>query len=605
MTKLEFPKKKFMDETRYLTQLRILNNRIISFIENDDDFKNFSNNFDKYQISKNYEKILDLITLISKIANNHFRGPKFFEKINKILIFIKSKSKSLSSSEKLELFNYFSNNIPFLILLFKNKILYFDEQNIESDQILLQLILENQSKNSIKFKHCLYSEIKTLINEHDKREILNDFIDSRDDSNLIEENISKFEEKCLIGENDTYICILIRQDLVKEFITYVNQSNIKLTSKIKPSIFESNDFLLSQKDTALIEYATFYGSLQIFQYLKLNNVELPETLWLYAIHSNNPSMIRLLEDEQVTPEDKTYSKCLIEAIKCHHNEVSNYISEYLLNNHSLDNLLLHIYRFYNFESLPNGFQLFQLNNETHESLHNIGIPSSITEIEKNVFDGCSKLRRIVIPSSVTRFYCKFESCVSIEIIGDQMNIPYGLSGNITIKQISIRNPAKSICGCAFADCSSLTKVDLPSSVTSINSHAFYNCSQLSSINFPASLKSISEFAFSKCSSLTSIELPISLTHIATNAFSECSSLKNVRIPSSVNYIGSEAFCDCTSLLNIEIHSVFIYIDVYAFANCSSLANVELSSNIFIQSTVFDGCPLNKSVNILSDVDDLE
>ena len=73
----------------------------------------------------------------------------------------------------------------------------------------------------------------------------------------------------------------------------------------------------------------------------------------------------------------------------------------------------------------------------------------------------------------------------------------------------------------------------------------------------------------------------------------------------MNYIGSEAFCDCTSLLNIEIHSVFIYIDIYAFANCSSLANVELSSNIFIQSTVFDGCPLNKSVNILSDVDDLE
>ena len=56
------------------------------------------------------------------------------------------------------------------------------------------------------------------------------------------------------------------------------------------------------------------------------------SLWLYAIHGNNPEMIHLLENSQVEPDDKSFTECLKEAIKCHHNDIALYI----LNNYFQD-----------------------------------------------------------------------------------------------------------------------------------------------------------------------------------------------------------------------------------------------------------------------------
>ena len=54
--------------------------------------------------------------------------------------------------------------------------------------------------------------------------------------------------------------------------------------------------LYFKKKPTLIEYAAFNGSIQIFQYLKMNKVELNEELWSYAIHSGNAQIIHLLEE---------------------------------------------------------------------------------------------------------------------------------------------------------------------------------------------------------------------------------------------------------------------------------------------------------------------
>ena len=48
-----------------------------------------------------------------------------------------------------------------------------------------------------------------------------------------EEDISLFEQKCQIGENDSYICSLIRKDSVVEFISYINRTNLSFSAKIK------------------------------------------------------------------------------------------------------------------------------------------------------------------------------------------------------------------------------------------------------------------------------------------------------------------------------------------------------------------------------------
>lgn len=110
---------------------------------------------------------------------------------------------------------------------------------------------------------------------------------------IFEVEISSFEKKCRIGENDSYICTLIRKDSVEEFISYINRINLSHSSKIKPSIYETNSYLIDKEPT-LIEYAAFFGSIQIVQYLKYNEVQLNFSLWFYSIHSNNAELIHFL-----------------------------------------------------------------------------------------------------------------------------------------------------------------------------------------------------------------------------------------------------------------------------------------------------------------------
>ena len=109
---------------------------------------------------------------------------------------------------------------------------------------------------------------------------------------------------------------MIRQDSIKEFVSYTNRNYISIKSQIEPSIFETNPFWINKKPT-LIEYAAFFGSFLTFQYLRLNGVELNSSLWLYVIHSNNAEMIHFLGG--------LFGKCIKISIKCHHNDIANYL----------------------------------------------------------------------------------------------------------------------------------------------------------------------------------------------------------------------------------------------------------------------------------------
>ena len=68
------------------------------------------------------------------------------------------------------------------------------------------------------------------------------------------------------GENGSYICTLIRHDLVEEFISHVHRTNISLSSQIKTSIFETNSCLIENKNTSLIEYSAFLVQFKFFDF---------------------------------------------------------------------------------------------------------------------------------------------------------------------------------------------------------------------------------------------------------------------------------------------------------------------------------------------------
>ena len=126
---------------------------------------------------------------------------------------------------------------------------------------------------------------------------------------------------------------------------------------------------------------------------------------------------------------------------------------------------------------------------------------------------------------------------------------------------------------AFAGCSGLTNVRIPSSVTDIGDWAFDDCSGLTSISLPDNVTSIGDHAFSRCSSLTSVRIPSNVASIKGGTFEGCSSLTSVRIPSNVASIEGGAFEGCSSLTSVRIPSNVASIGTGAFKDCSGLTSI--------------------------------
>ena len=120
-----------------------------------------------------------------------------------------------------------------------------------------------------------------------------------------------------------------------------------------------------------------------------------------------------------------------------------------------------------------------------------------------------------------------------------LKAPSGLNG-----KYSIRKGVEVIGNSAFLFCSSLTSINIPSSVTNIGDLAFHFCSSLISVNISNSVTNIGDWAFCLCSSLISINISNSVKNIGNGAFSECKSLSKINIPSSVVNMNGNPFCDC-------------------------------------------------------------
>ena len=133
-------------------------------------------------------------------------------------------------------------------------------------------------------------------------------------------------------------------------------------------------------------------------------------------------------------------------------------------------------------------------------------------------------------------------------------------------------PITSIGDSAF-NCTSLTSVTIPDSVTLIGNSAFNDCTSLTSVTIPDSVTSIGSTAFSNCTSLTSVTIPNSVTSIGGGAFNACTSLTSITIPDGVTSIGNYTFYQCYSLTSVTIPDSVTSIGVNAFSYCTSLKEV--------------------------------
>ena len=177
------------------------------------------------------------------------------------------------------------------------------------------------------------------------------------------------------------------------------------------------------------------------------------------------------------------------------------------------------------------------------------------------------------------------------------------SGCIYLNSINIPD-VESLSGYIFENCSALTEIFLPNSITEIGSYAFSGCTSLKQITLPENLESLGRttngysygFAFKNCTSLQNVNIPKTLTS-AKYAFYGCTNLKNVSIENGLTTVPSYIF-DNSGIQSIIIPNTVTEIGSYAFENCTLLNNVVLSENLLtIGDYAFNGCISLQNIDI--------
>ena len=276
-----------MEIQQYIKKKREIQNTFLSLIENNDDtnFDDLINIFEQQEITKNFDELKEFLNMVLTVSNHHHRTSIFFDIIKCIILYFKEDLQTNLSN--IEIFNFFKRNKIILLFLIEEQIINFDES-------IFNCINEMNYTKRKKIIQFFYPELKQFIDKN---------LIKTDEKEVIEYD-TDIEIKRKTGENESFICTLIRNDSVEEFISYVNRSNISLHSTIiKPSIFETNSFL-KNKEITIIEYTAFFGSIQIFQYLLFNNVDLEPSLWSFVIHSHNDIANYILDQQLILFKDQ-------------------------------------------------------------------------------------------------------------------------------------------------------------------------------------------------------------------------------------------------------------------------------------------------------------
>ena len=197
------------------------------------------------------------------------------------------------------------------------------------------------------------------------------------------------------------------------------------------------------------------------------------------------------------------------------------------------------------------------------------LPSGLTTIGKNAFEATA-IRKVVIPEGVTQL------------------------GNATSSVT-----ASSFSSSAFQDCTSLTEVVLPYTLTDIGANAFSGCTSLKTVRYTnAGGELVGEEG--------ALTLP-DITILGDSAF-EGTAIESAVIPASVTLLGRHVFADCTSLTHAEYltsaayysstSTAASYESTYLFNGCTSLEEVILTDELdILPGSLFRGCSSLDTVGV--------
>ena len=238
--------------------------------------------------------------------------------------------------------------------------------------------------------------------------------------------------------------------------------------------------------------------------------------------------------------------------------------------------------------IPDGFISSPEFSDYRDTISDIVIDSSITQIGRAAFSNLTHLNKVIVgPNGVPALQVidaeafagcpilrsiNLENCTSLTTIGGD-TAAYKTSG-------------------AFAH-SGLYSVTIPSSVTNIGAGAFYGCPSLQNVNFEYSTNdmTLGSHIFSRCTSLQSINLEnlqgsIITVPAATTEYGEsgsamlsfCASLRSVVIPHGFGANGSSIENICFACINLENITFETNANITSTSQIQKFVNAETGSS---------------------------
>ena len=155
---------------------------------------------------------------------------------------------------------------------------------------------------------------------------------------------------------------------------------------------------------------------------------------------------------------------------------------------------------------------------------NVKLPSTLTFLAEKAFAGCSNLETINIPDGITSIYgYTFNNCRKL----NNIKLPEGLTyiddrafyGCSSLTDLTLPSTLKTINELAFSNGPRFknNELTIPKGVTTITSRSFENIKDLKTINVENGVTTIEKYAFADNDSLTRVNLPSSITSVANTA----------------------------------------------------------------------------------------
>lgn len=159
---------------------------------------------------------------------------------------------------------------------------------------------------------------------------------------------------------------------------------------------------------------------------------------------------------------------------------------------------------------------------------------------------------------------------------------------------------REIAANTFRECSLITNIHIPPTITTIHNSALRNCCRITGLYLPPSLCNLYYEPFASCRSLTNVSWPASATRVPRNCFVACVSLRDISLPEGVVSIGQDAFAGCDSLENVQLPNTLQRIGRGVFFQCRSLRTITLPSRVKVLGEyLFYKCESLEEIKVLA------